>query len=925
MGGKPLNVLLALVGIPLALILPGLSTLLVLAPLPVAAQGRSPMLGGRHKGLDLLEWIYLVPAVSLAISGWLGLLLAQLGIFTIGRLLGILFLYSLAMGFVTWRRGWLNRPRLSLESPLLLVAFLVVTAIYVALAFRPFELILGPRDAAVYPAIAAQTVQQGGIQFTDPLVAELAQVPVENQERFFSQFFPPQHEGRFYYTNARMPGLFIAEPEKGTIVPQFYHLYPTWLAIGFGLLGLKAGLFMTPYLTLLGGMGVFMVARRLFGSWPAMVAYLLLSLNTIQVWFARYSVSEGSTQFLLFLAIYALVRLEEPEGESLAFWGLLSGMAVGLIGLVRVDFFFLWALLLPYFAYLFVSRRFFRAHRLFLLSLGLLAVHTVLQMTTLAWNYTLNSYYHRIQDWYTLSWMAYPLLTPTLRRYFSRRTPLLQQHWRLLYELGVPLFSVGLLYWLRRSSSWRSRMGNWLQRHRRLLLGGMAGLFLLGCFYAYIVRPGILNLEVLRHPLQNRLALEGYIGAPVPEGRAANMVRLGWYFSPLGIALGVAGIAAILFRESSRRSWLLLLAGIFYTVFFTYEVFGEPHHVYIMRRYLPAVVPILCIGMACALDWLRQLPRWQRLGKIAAWGLGALMACYLAYTGIPFFRHTEYRGAIDQVEGLAQRFNPDDVLLLINDQRDAPFTIATPLQYLFERNALVIIAEKPSSPLIEEQIRNWQSDGREVYLLVGNDGGRLNFTQTQLRWLDRFELAVPEFEQLTTQKPHNSYILHQPFGLYAPEPWDGSNSILGSLPVTVDLGMGGYEFQLAGFHQDEIAESGPTYCWTKGEGVLRLPWPVGDELVKITLRLAGGKRPEELGPAWVRPCVGDTCLDPLVLEEAFTTHSFSLPAQSLERDEGGTVRLALHSPPWRQIDYGMGGDTRNLGVQLDWVRVEVGE
>lgn len=910
-----MSIALAFIGLPLVLVVPGLCTLSALAPL---------------RRLDWPERIYLSLSISLVLSGWWGLVLAQIGCFSVGLLLALPALYSLALGLWAWRKGrwrW-PKPEGKGETPWTWAAFALVSIAFIALAFRPFELILGPRDAAVYPATAAQIVHHGGILVDDPLVRTLSRSTPEETHRTWVQFLGVQHPGRFYYHYLRLPGFFIADEERATVLPQFYHLYPTWLAIAFGLVGFSAGLFMTPYLSFLGGLGFFLLSRRLLGMRVALLAYLFLSLQTLQVWFARYSTAEGATQFLIFLGLYGLLRLEEGGPEEAGrepFFGWLSGLSLGMIGLVRVDFFFPWLLFLPYLAYLFVARAFRRGHRLMLLSWALPALHTLAQFFTHTRGYTIAIYYHRIQDWATLSWLIYPFLNPTLQEYFGAsstpRTPVMKEPWRLAAELGALGLAVGLLFLLRHSPRLRGRLGAGLHRHRRLLLGSAAGLFLLAFFYLYFIRPQILTPEVLLHPLENRLTLEGYIGAPVPEGPAANMVRLGWYFSPLGMLLAAFGIAALLWKEASRRSWYLLVLGLFFLAFFNYEVFGEPHHIYIMRRYVPVVVPFLSLAMAYALERLAGWRWLRRAGPALAGMLAVLMVAYLVYTGLPFYRHTEYAGALRQVEALAERFAPEDVLLLIDGGRDAPATIATPLKYLFERNAFLLMPDEPDGARIEEQIRLWQSEGRGVYLLIGNDGGRLFLPHTRLHYLDRFELAVPEFEQQTIQKPHNAYTLRQPFGLYVPEAWDGTGSLLGELPLEVDLGSGGYIYQAGGFYGDEASPDGTTYCWTGGRGLLRLPWPE-EGAVRLTLSLAGGRRPAEIGPAQVEVWLGERLLGKWELEEGFTTRTVTLSAQEVPSGPGRTVLLALVSPTWTQADYGLGNDRRPLGVQVDRVRVE---
>nr|WP_296758987.1 hypothetical protein [Roseiflexus sp.] len=82
----------------------------------------------------------------------------------------------------------------------------------------------------------------------------------------------------------------------------------------------------------------------------------------------------------------------------------------------------------------------------------------------------------------------------------------------------------------------------------------------------------------------------------------ANLVRLGWYLSPLGIALALAGLALMVYRINAT-SWLFLVIAAVASVVFLRLTYGtsDQHYIYIMRRYVPHVYPAFAIGIAYAI------------------------------------------------------------------------------------------------------------------------------------------------------------------------------------------------------------------------------------------------------------------------------------------------------------------------------------
>src|SRR5262249_44900363 len=136
-------------------------------------------------------------------------------------------------------------------------------------------------------------------------------------------------------------------PRTGRVFPQFFHLFPVFGAYLFQAMGVKGALGTPPVFGVLATLGVFFVLRRLLGGAPALLGTLLLALNVVQVWFARYPMSEGMSQFLIFLGLLALLHWEERGGTA---FGALAGAAFGISLLVRIDSVLIAAPIALYFA-----------------------------------------------------------------------------------------------------------------------------------------------------------------------------------------------------------------------------------------------------------------------------------------------------------------------------------------------------------------------------------------------------------------------------------------------------------------------------------------------------------------------------------------------------------------------------------------------
>ena len=425
----------------------------------------------------------------------------------------------------------------------------------------------------------------------------------------------------------------------------------------------------------------------------------------------------------------------------------------------------------------------------------------------------------------------------------------------------------------------------------------------------------------------------------------ANFVRVGWYLSPLGIALGCAGYALWWRRGLTAASWLFLSVSLLGTFFYVRQTYGtgEQHYIYILRRFVPITYPALSLGMAYALGALaaagaarwRSAPRLLGAGMLgAAVALGALQLAFFAVTNRPIFFHTEYRGALAQLDTLARQFRPgSDVLLLrggapIHAQsRDIPDLVATPLRFAYGLDAFAVKSAQPGNYAADLALQagHWRAAGREVYLLLSASGGSFALPGFDLEPAGAFTLDLPEFEQLTDQKPRNVSRLTLPFTIYRLVPGAPGAVATPVPPLLPDA----FAAQVSGFYRPEATPAGRAYAWTNGDAILRLPWPTGAAASEVGLELGAGERPAHLGPA--RVCLSalpETSLWPtttgvpvelgcFAVNDAPGRYRVRLDPARLPPAPTGALLLRLAGPSWIPArEDPRQNDRRDLGVQV---------
>jgi hypothetical protein len=464
----------------------------------------------------------------------------------------------------------------------------------------------------------------------------------------------------------------------------------------------------------------------------------------------------------------------------------------------------------------------------------------------------------------------------------------------------------------------------------------------------------------------NWLRLQGYVGAPVEAPwcgdprytiARAGLVRVGWYLSPLGVLLAIAG-AALWLRRISAASWLFLVVAVLGSFFYIRQTYGtgDQTYIYILRRFVPILYPSFTLCIAYAVVAIgRGLPQpkqknvlvpsqlsprqglgvtafsrttpihnlqslFSNLQRAIAVGLSLALILFFLVTNRTLYAHTEYAGALQQFGAIAALFKPStpaspgDIVLVRAGSRDLPDVVVTPLRFIFGIDALAVKSTSPASyaSALAQQVRRWQSQGRAVYVAYGASGGDFTLPGFRLAPVQQIGLNLAEFQQLADQKPSLAQPWTLPLAVYRLDA--APAAALTTAPLRAgQLGTEDFAAQVRGFYPPDPAPAadGTRFAWTNGDALLRLPFST--TATTLSLRLAPGQRPATLPPAEV--CLSllveqsaeqtaalpaDAPFTPLGcrrLDPGFATVSFSLPS-NLAPSPSGTLLIRLQSDQW---------------------------
>ncbi|MCP4423778.1 MAG: hypothetical protein GY803_04735, partial [Chloroflexi bacterium] len=654
--------------------------------------------------------------IGVIVIGWLAFVLAELGKFSILTLTLLWGGLSLSL-FLQMRRnqvGW--RPVCVPPKDKRLFSFLpgwveyaalgVWLATAVILFLRPHQFITGGADAGVYVNLGANIARTGRILIQDDILASL---PTDLYPAFLR--WQPHTVSPYYI----LPAFFVIGEPVGAITPQFYHLHPTWQAVAYSLgdgnfTSIQGELVLPGLWAILSSVAIYLTARRIAGWETALLALAGLTLNALQIWFARYPTTETLTQFLLWAGLWSLsVWLEDTQSRP--FWGLLAGLALGQSFLVRIDMLFVLPILGLFSVWLWARDGWKRAYNWFFLPLLLLVLHSLI---------------HAL-------WQSHPYFFEL----FGFALRLLRINWIIPVAAGI--FGLSLLMGLSR---YRRQLAQ-MSRYQRPFLGSLALAFIIWGIYGWFIRPYLGEALVWNDP---------YSASTIPKFDHENLLRLGWYLSPIGVWLGIIGIGLLIWRVN-RKTAVTLSVTLLITLIYIANIRANPHQIYAMRRYVPAVMPLFIIGAAYFLGWL--------FGRKNIWASSVALILTLAWLGgfgwlaRGFISQVDYKGILPQFSQFDDQIPPGSILIF-NDS--APVGqgdfIGTPLRFLKGYNVLTL---RDPNALDKQQfaqtLRQWQAQGYAVYWLNVPSGFEWPLSNWPLHEAGAYNIQTIALEGVYNHRP----------------------------------------------------------------------------------------------------------------------------------------------------------------------------
>jgi hypothetical protein len=382
---------------------------------------------------------------------------------------------------------------------------------------------------------------------------------------------------------------------------------------------------------------------------------------------------------------------------------------------------------------------------------------------------------------------------------------------------------------------------------------------------------------------------------------AQAFYRLGWFVSPLGLALGVLGLMRAL-REWRPRYLFPTLTALTFALFYFYKMRVFNDYFFALRRFVPVVIPFLLGFAALLLVALGARAGWRR-ALAALLGL-ALAGGYLRET-MAIATFTDWNNAVRFVADVSRRFTPEDVVIF--EQPRSIHLLSLPLWAVHGVNVLELARFDPDPERLRHLFRAWRGRYRNIYFVHTY---RTDLCGVFLQRVEDQRFGTQEWERSYDRPPRRPEARSLSFRVSRVVPPEELR--VPALPE-VDIG-GSDDFEVSGFY-DKEGGGEHSFRWTGACASVYLPGARPGATLAITA--AVGERPAD-SPAKVAASLSGAPLGGFTVGPDWDDFRLRLP----DPLPPGAPVLRLDVPPFRPLNLIPGSrDPRDLGVMLDRIRI----
>jgi hypothetical protein len=517
----------------------------------------------------------------------------------------------------------------------------------------------------MYLAAASHLKTQGSHSMATDWISR---APVESK-RFLTKEISPSLKTELPSDSTHtgtQAGFYLIDDNGSSQYIQFPPGYPTVLAILWSLGGYPLVFYSNVIICLICGLMLAAVCRNFIGSSGTLATWLLFLFCPLTIWSANHLYAEPILLLLWLIALWALGFSEKHPWLSAT----LASLSIGAAFLIKIDALPLFALPL---AYAFIGKGKCLRFRATFLILSIVACI----LTTSIYLYYSKPYFE-----FTLSGLL---------------------SGRLFFLTACTLSFVAVALTVKKI---RLKACVIVQANSQLLRYGLAVSIGLILFYFYFVRPHISELHMV---------FSDESGKDIESLREQTFYRLGWYFTPLGLALASTGLVAAFIKRVHSVQLAFTGIALLFLLYYSYDIHCTPYQPYAMRRLFPFVVPALCF---CIPFLIQNIPI-----KLCSPKIRGLLILLITIILLPQFQQItqklvirkNYSGLYKHLSAISQEL-PKNELILVNGKGKA-YLYAASLRYIFERGCILVYPNYRNRKYHEMMDHFIGKENRSIYVL----------------------------------------------------------------------------------------------------------------------------------------------------------------------------------------------------------------